>query len=176
MHTRGVKGKMMPRHTVYEVADAGPDGPRPRRPWYWREQTGYVFYEGWRQLGRLTLTDGERRTLCALMGRCGWNNRVLVSAAQLGRDIGLSRATVYRALAALTLAGLIAPLEGEDGKRAGWLLSPALTWHGRPSVRHVGQQQFLAQVALAATRDAAAATAPTPRAVLAPSTPPDGTR
>lgn len=81
-----------------------------------------------KQLGQLKLGGGEFRVLHTLIGLCNWNNKVYISRARLGREVGITRKTCYLALQRLLSYGII--MNDDDNKDV-WYIDPQYCWRGK---------------------------------------------
>ena len=86
----------------------------------------------------------QRRVLHALVSHCDWGNRCRVTSAQLGREAGIHRTTVARAIRGLESHQLLIATSTPRQSDQTIVLSPALCWKGRPWHLSYARQQFLA--------------------------------
>lgn len=94
-----------------------------------------MHIETFRELSRRKdLTGEDRRVLDALFARMNYENRLIVSPTEIGKDIGIDRAHVSRALRKLVNAGIL-----DEGERIGstptYTVNPAYAWKGAETLR-----------------------------------------
>lgn len=114
------------------------------KKWHWKEQVMYTFPQNWGPLLRQPLSAMQWRVLMALVHYCEWGNKCRVSGAQLGRDLGVHRSTVFRTLRSLVPYQLLILETSPRQSEQTIVLSPLLCWKGRPWHLSYARSQFLA--------------------------------
>ena len=128
---------------IYQVGEWREGDQAPRRVWRWREAVGYYFPRGLAQVARDgTLGSMEMRALFGLMSVCDRYNRCMISCAALGREVGLSRSAVSRALRGLARARCLIIETPPEHRCQVLTLSPALLWRGLPSQLRSARSAF----------------------------------
>lgn len=91
-------------------------------------------------MNRKTLGEEGFAVFCAIASRLDFHNWVAISPTEIGKEIGMQRSNVSRALSKLISLGIVAK-GPTSGRITTYQLNPAVGWKGTAKKHHTALQE-----------------------------------